>query len=110
MGKFIYLPILLIPYHLINFLYNVISLKEWFSEVKDVEYFIVLLRMSILVFNTLIKFRGGLQWSMMESKDIISSICFKLKNENNQIVSFNDQISFLEYQSTKFKRWMHTII
>ena len=28
---------------------------------------------------------------MMESKDIISSICFKLKNENIQIVSFNGQ-------------------
>ena len=37
------------------------------------------------------KFRGGVQWYMMDSKDIISSICFKLKNENNQIVSFNGQ-------------------
>ena len=37
------------------------------------------------------KFRGGVQWYMMESKDIVSSICFKLKNENNQIVSFNGQ-------------------
>ena len=37
------------------------------------------------------KFRGGVQWYMMESKDIISNICFKLKNENNQIVSFNGQ-------------------
>ena len=37
------------------------------------------------------KFRGGVQWYMMESKDIISSICFKLKNENDQIVSFNGQ-------------------
>ena len=37
------------------------------------------------------KFRGGIQWYMMESKDNISSICFKLKNENDQIVSFNGQ-------------------
>ena len=37
------------------------------------------------------KFRGGVQWYIMESKDIISSICFKLKNENIQIVSFNEQ-------------------
>ena len=37
------------------------------------------------------KFRGGIQWYMMESKDIISSICFKLKNENNEIVPFNGQ-------------------
>ena len=37
------------------------------------------------------KFRGNIQWYIMESKDIISSICFKLKNENNQLVSFNGQ-------------------
>ena len=37
------------------------------------------------------KFRGGVKWYMVESKDIISSICFELKNENNQIVSFNCQ-------------------
>ena len=34
-------------------------------------------------------FGGGVQWYMMESKDIISRICFKLKNENNKLVSFN---------------------
>ena len=37
------------------------------------------------------KFRGGVQWYMMESKNVISSVCFKVKNENNQIVSFNGQ-------------------
>ena len=37
------------------------------------------------------KFHGGVQWYMMESKDIISSICFKLKNENGNLVSFNGQ-------------------
>ena len=36
--------------------------------------------------------RGGVQWYMMESKDIFSSVCFKLKNENNQLVSINGQI------------------
>ena len=36
-------------------------------------------------------FFGGITWYIMESKDIISSICFKLKNENNQLVSFNGQ-------------------
>ena len=40
------------------------------------------------------KFHGGVQWYMMESKDVISSICFRLKNENNQIVSFNGQSIF----------------
>ena len=42
-------------------------------------------------FKYIEKFHGGVQWYMMESKDIIPSICFKLKNENNQIVSFNGQ-------------------
>ena len=37
------------------------------------------------------KFHGGVQCYMMESKDIISSICFKLKHENIQTVSFNGQ-------------------
>ena len=37
------------------------------------------------------RFFGGITWYMMESKDTISSICFKLKNENNQLVSFNGQ-------------------
>ena len=37
------------------------------------------------------RFFGGVTWYMMESKDIISSACFKLKNENNQLVSFNGQ-------------------
>ena len=36
-------------------------------------------------------FDGGVQWYMMETKDVISSICFKLKNENSQLVSFNGQ-------------------
>ena len=36
-------------------------------------------------------FAGGITWYMMQSKDILSSICFKLKNENNQLVSFNGQ-------------------
>ena len=37
------------------------------------------------------KFSGGISWYMMQSKDISSSICFKIKKENNQLVSFNGQ-------------------
>ena len=37
------------------------------------------------------RFPGGVSWYMMESKDVISSICFKLKNENRNLVSFNGQ-------------------
>ena len=37
------------------------------------------------------RFEGGVQWYMMESKDIISSISFKLKIEDGDLVSFNGQ-------------------
>ena len=37
------------------------------------------------------KFYGGVHRYMMESKDIISTICFKLKNENGNLVPFNGQ-------------------
>ena len=37
------------------------------------------------------KFSGGISWYMMQSKDIISCICFKLGNENGNLVSFNGQ-------------------
>ena len=37
------------------------------------------------------KFRGGVQWYMMNTKDFISSINFKSKNENDGFASFNGQ-------------------
>ena len=37
------------------------------------------------------KFSGGISWYMMQSKDVLSSICFKLKNENGNLISFNGQ-------------------
>ena len=37
------------------------------------------------------KFSGGISWYMLDTKDFISSINFKLKNENGEIVSFNGQ-------------------
>ena len=37
------------------------------------------------------KFRGGIQWFMMDTKDFVSSISFELKNENDELVSFNEQ-------------------
>ena len=37
------------------------------------------------------RFRGGVQWYMIENKDFTSSSSFNLKNENNQIASFNGQ-------------------
>ena len=47
-------------------------------------------------------FKGGITWYMMEPKDFISSICFKLKNENNQRVSFNAQIITFRLSIKKF--------
>ena len=37
------------------------------------------------------RFRGGVFWFVMVSKDIISSINFRLRNENGALVSFNGQ-------------------
>ena len=48
------------------------------------------------------KFRGIVQWYMVESKDIISSNCFKLKNENNRLVSFNGQSITFRLSSKEF--------
>ena len=43
------------------------------------------------------KFRSGNMWYMMESKDVISSIFSKLKNEKGNLVFFNGQpLSFKE--------------
>ena len=36
-------------------------------------------------------FSGGISWYMMQSKDIISNFCSKVKNENGNLVSFNGQ-------------------
>ena len=36
---------------------------------------------------------GCISWYIMQSKDFISSICFSLKNENDQIVPFNGESS-----------------
>ena len=47
------------------------------------------------VYKYVCRFEGCIQWYRMESKGIFSGISFKLKNENNEIVSFNGQsISF----------------
>ena len=41
-------------------------------------------------------FAGGITWYMMETKDVISSTSFKIKNENNELLSFNGpSISFI---------------
>ena len=39
------------------------------------------------------QFAGGITWYMMERKDFFSSFSFKLKKQNNQLVSFNGRSS-----------------
>ena len=80
---------------------DILSLDNIFIECDIAQGMIFRGKRSGIIFNFVMdvdpgyryihKFHGGVQWYMMESKDIISSICFKLKNENNQLVSFNGQ-------------------
>ena len=37
------------------------------------------------------KFSGDFTWFMMETKDVVPSISLNLKNEDNELVSFNGQ-------------------
>ena len=37
------------------------------------------------------KFSGGVTWYIMEETDVVSSISSNLKNEVNELVSFNGQ-------------------
>ena len=43
------------------------------------------------VYKFIEKLRGGIQWYKMDTKDFISSINFKIKNENGELLSFNGQ-------------------
>ena len=43
------------------------------------------------VYKYIEKIHGGVQWYMVDSKDNISSNCFKLRNETGNLVSFNGQ-------------------
>ena len=42
-------------------------------------------------FNYIHRFDSGIQWYMLENKDFISSISFKLRKENGEVVPFNGQ-------------------
>ena len=46
-------------------------------------------------YNYVESFAGGITWYMMETKDVISSFSFELKNEINELISYNGQsVSF----------------
>ena len=80
---------------------DIISFDNIFIETDIAEGMIFRGRRTGIIFNWQMdvnpgyiyihKFRGAVQWYMLQNKDIISSISFKLKNENNELVSFNVQ-------------------
>ena len=46
-------------------------------------------------YNYVESFAGGITWYMMETKDVFSSFSFELKNEINELISYNGQsVSF----------------
>ena len=84
---------------------DIISFDNIFIECDIAQGMIFRGRRSGIIFNFVMdvdpgyryihKFHGGVQWYMLETKDFISSINFKLKNENGELVSFNGQsVSF----------------
>ena len=84
---------------------DIISFDNIFIECDIAQGMIFRGRRSGIIFNFVMdvdpgyryihKFHGGVQWYMLETKDFISSINFKLKNENGGLVSFNGQsVSF----------------
>ena len=50
------------------------------------------------VYKYVEKISGGSSWYMMQSKDIISSICLKIKNENGNLLSFIVKVLHSDYQ------------
>ena len=88
-------------YNILSNPVDIISFDNIFIETDVAEGMIFRGRRTGIIFNWQMdvnhgykyihKFRGGVQWYMLQNKDIISSISFKLKNENNELVSFNGQ-------------------
>ena len=80
---------------------DIISFDNIFIETNIAKGMIFRGRRSRIIFNFtsdvnpgykyIHKIRGGSQWYVLESKDIISSNNLKLKNENGNLVSFNGQ-------------------
>ena len=84
---------------------DIISFDNIFIECDIAQGMLLRGRRSGILFNFVMdvdpgyryihKLHGGEQWYMLETKDFISSINFKLKNENGGLVSFNGQsVSF----------------
>ena len=80
---------------------DIISLDNIFIECDIAQGMIFRGKRSGIIFNFVMdvdpgyryihKFHSGVQWYMLNTNDFISSINFKLKNENGDLVSFNGQ-------------------
>ena len=92
-------------YNLSDIPVDIISFDNIFIECDIAQGMIFRGKRSGIIFNFVMdvdpgyryihKFHGGVQWYMLETKDFVSSINFKLKNENGGSVSFNGQsVSF----------------
>ena len=57
-------------------------------------------------YNYIEKFRGPVQWYMMESKDLLSTICFKLKKKRKKTNKYHSTVNqkHLDYRSRKCNR------
>ena len=55
------------------------------------------------VYKTIKNFRGRFRFYMIESKDLISNIGFKLINENGNLVIFNGQSVFFRLSIEEVK-------
>ena len=53
-------------------------------------------------FKYIEKFRGGFHWYMLESKDFIGTLSFKLEKEKRNLVSLTEKVLSLDYHIKKF--------
>ena len=84
-----------------DLLVNIFSFYSFFLECNIAQGLIFKAKRSVIIHNFAMDVdqgnkytensSGGVQRYMLESKDIISSICFELKDENGNLVSFNGQ-------------------
>ena len=80
---------------------DILSFDNFFQECDIAQGMILKARKNNIIHNWtmtvepgykfVVKFYRGISCYMMQSKDIISSICFKLTIEIGNLVSFNDQ-------------------
>ena len=81
--------------------FDILSFDNIFSECDNAQDMIFKGRRTGIIHNSTMdvnpgykyieKFRSGVQWYMMESKDVNSSIDFKMKIQHGNLVSFNGQ-------------------